>query len=497
MTDLATKPGADEAQPSADAGVDAPPATQPGVDAPTGGGPDGPSYAWAPQEPRPHKSHKPLWIGAAAGAAVVGLVASSFVLIAPGTSVAGVGIGFLTPGAAVDAVQHRLASTVVVLTGEGGDAEVTGADLGASVDARGLVDQAFAEHPMWNVTAWFPASVTAPVFVDAEAADSALRAAVPELYVDPVDATLTFDAATAAYVTTPAEEGVGIDVDAVRTVLQEAFEAGESRVELDTTLAPVTAQTPTYVAESTASQLNRMLDTAGFYVGAERTVPISREVAASWLTVTPGDRGTFDITADEAAIEELVPGLAAAVNRDVVNAKVVTDSSGAVLSDLTAGVTGRALGDTSDVAAEFAAQLSTGNAIYKLPVTETEFATTALERRIEVDLSAQTTYLFENDKVVGSYAISSGLAGTPTFTGSYRVFAHTSMQDMGCFEGAPYCTENVPWITWFNGDQGFHGAYWHNNFGNPMSHGCVNMPIDIAKFVYDWSPVGTEVWVHA
>jgi lipoprotein-anchoring transpeptidase ErfK/SrfK len=487
VTDLATKAGADEAQPPAEAATDAP----------TGGGPDNPTYAWASQEPRPHKSRKPLWIGAAAGVAVVGLFASSLVLIAPGTSVAGVGIGFLTPGAAVDAVQHRLATTTIVLTGEGGDAEVTGADLGASVDARSLVDQAFAEHPMWNVTAWFPASVSAPVFVDAEAADSALRAAAPELYVDPVDATLTYDADTATYVTTPAEEGVGIDVDAVRAALQDAFEAGETRVELDTTLAPVTAQTPTYVAEGAAAQLNGMLSTAGFYVGKERTVPVSREVAASWLTVTPGDRGTFAITADQTAIEKLVPSLAEAVNREVVNATVVTDSGGAVLSDLTAGVTGRALGDTSDVAADFAAQLATGNAAYQLPVTETEFATTALERRIEVDLSAQTTYLFENDKVIASYAISSGLAGTPTFTGSYRVFAHTSMQDMGCFEGAPYCTENVPWITWFNGDQGFHGAYWHNNFGNPMSHGCVNMPINIAKFVYDWSPVGTEVWVHA
>lgn len=487
MTDLATKAGADEAQPPAETATDAP----------VGGGPENPTYAWAPQDPSPRKSRKGLWIGAAAGVAVIGLVASSFVLIAPGTSVAGVGIGFLTPGAAVDAVQHRLATTTIVLTGEGGDAEVTGADLGASVDARSLVDQAFAEHPMWNVTAWFPASVSAPVFIDSEAADSALRAAAPELYVDPVDATLTYDADTTTYVTTPAEEGVGIDVDAVRTALQDAFEAGETRVELDTTLAPVTAQTPTFVAEGAAAQLNRMLETAGFYVGSERTVPVSREVAASWLTVTPGERGTFDIAADQTAIAELVPGLAAAVNRDVVNAKVVTDSAGTVLSDLTAGVSGRALGDTSDVASEFAAQLAAGDAAYELPVKETEFATTAIERRIEVDLSAQTTYLFENDKVIASYAISSGLAGTPTFTGSYRVFAHTAMQDMGCFEGAPYCTENVPWITWFNGDQGFHGAYWHNNFGNPMSHGCVNMPINIAKFVYDWTPVGTEVWVHA
>ena len=51
-------------------------------------------------------------------------------------------------------------------------------------------------------------------------------------------------------------------------------------------------------------------------------------------------------------------------------------------------------------------------------------------------------------------------------------------------------------MSYFNGDEAFHSAYWHNNFGNRMSHGCVNMPIPEAKFVYEWAPIGTEVWVH-
>lgn len=469
---------------------------------PLSGGPGAPVFAWAPAEPQPHKSRKPLWIGLGAGAAAIGLVVASLVLIAPGTSIAGVPVGFLTQAAATEAVQQRLATTTIVLTGEGGDAEVTGADLGASVDASGLAADAFAAHPMWNVTAWFPAPADVPVRIDMETANSALRAVAPELYTDPVDATLAFDATSASFVTTSAELGTGIDVDAVRTALQDAFASGETRVELEATVAPVEATTPTYVAEASAKQLNGILDNAGFYVGAERTVPVDRAVAASWLTVTPGDRGTFQISADESAIEEIVPTLPAAVNREAVNETVITDSAGKVLRDLTDGVSGRLLGDTSDVASEYAAQLGAGNPAYQLPVEETPFVTTTLERRIEVDLSAQTTYLFENDQVIGSYAISSGLAGTPTHTGSYRIFAHVPIQDMGalCYNPAAqnsYCTEDVPWITYFNGDQGFHGTYWHNNFGNPMSHGCVNMPINTAKFVYDWAPTGTEVWVHA
>lgn len=478
MTDVVTDAPADEVQPES-------------------GDPAAPPLAWAPAEPRPRKSRIPMWIGIGAGTAAIALVASSLVLLAPGTSVAGVGVGFLTPGAAIDAVQQRLANTTVVLTGDGGDAVVTGADLGASVDAEALVSAAYAEHPMWNVTAWFPASVEAEVSIDDEVATAALRASAPELYTDPVDATLAFDEETAAYVAEPAEEGAGIDVEAVRVALQEAFQSGQTEVELEPTISPVQADTPTYVADSTADQLNTILASAGFYVGDERVVPVPAAVAQSWLTVTPGDDGTFEISADEAAIEQLVPSLAAKVDRAPVDARVVTDSSGEVLKELTPGVTGRVLGDTSDVASEFAAQLATGDGRFELPVQETAFATAALARRVEVDLSTQTLYMFENEKVIRSFPISSGLSHTPTFQGHFKVFAFVPIQDMGCFPGAEYCTADIPWVAYFNGDQAFHGAYWHNNFGNPMSHGCVNMPISTAKALYDWLEVGTEVWIHA
>lgn len=478
MTDLVTDERVDDAQPNA-------------------GGPDSPTYAWAAAEPRPRKSRKALWIGLGAGAAVVALAASSLILIAPGTAVAGVGVGLLTPGAAIDAVQQRLASTTIVLTGDGGDTVVTGADLGASVDAEGMIEAAYADHPLWNVTSWFPESAVAEVSIDEEAATSALRAGAPQLYTDPVDATLAFDEESGAYVAEAAEEGAGIDVEAVRAALQEAFESGRTRVELTPSIAPVQATTPTYVAESTADQLNTILKTAGFYVGDERVVPVSAAVARSWLTVSPAGDGTFEISADEAAIEKLLPGLAAKVDRAPVNARVVTDSDGEVLQELAPGVTGRVLGDTSDVASEYAAQLATGSARYELPVEVTEFDTAALARRVEVDLGTQTLYMFENEKVVRSFPISSGLSTTPTTQGHFRVFAFVRIQDMGCFPGAEYCTADIPWVAYFNGDQAFHGAYWHNNFGNPMSHGCVNMPISTAKALYDWLAVGTEVWIHA
>lgn len=502
VTDLATKPNADEASDGDAADTVAVPTTDDLAvteDAPTGDGPASPTYAWAPPEPQPKKHRTAMWIGIGAGAAAAAaLVAASLVLIAPGSTVAGVPVGWLTPGAAADAIEQRLAETTIVLAGDGVEAEVTGADLGASVDARALADAAFAEHPMWNPTAWFAGPIDAEVTLDTQAATEALRAAAPDLYTDPVDATLAFDPASATYVVTPAVLGTGIDVAAVQQAVQNAFDAGGMSVEFDVVPAEIEAAIPTPAAEATAGQLNSMLDTVGFYIGEERTVPVDRAVAASWLTITPAPaEGAFEITADAAAIQPVVDGLAAAVNRAPENALVITNSAGRVLRTEAAGQSGRELGDTQSVADDFATQLSSGDASFDLPVNEVPVTTVSLARRIEVDLGDQRAHLFENDNLVGSYVISSGLSDTPTPTGNFTVNGYSRQQSMGCFEGAPYCVRDVPWVTWFAPDIGFHGANsLRSSLGYPQSHGCVNMWDAQAKFIYDWSAMGTEVWVH-
>ena len=462
------------------------------------GDPGATTFAWAPAEPAPKKRRTGLWIGLAAGAALIGLVATSLVLIAPGTSVGGVAVGGLTQGAAIDAVQERLAEMTIVLTGDGGDAELTGADLGATVDATALAETAFAQHPMWNVTQWFSEPIEAVVQFDDVEATRVLRAAAPDLYTDPVDATLAFDAATVSYVTTPGELGTGIDVAAVRETLQTAFATGQTRVEFDPVSAPVQPETPAFVAESTAAGLNRVLDGAGFYLGADRVVPVPREVAASWITVKPDNRGAFDVSIDEAAIQPVVDTIAGIVNVAPINNAVITDSAGKVLREESNGTPGRAVDDTTDFADQYATQLADFDPVFQLPMTEVPFTTVTLARRIEVNLSSQRAFLFENDQVVKELIISSGVSGSATPKGRFTVNGFSKVQSMGCFDGAPYCVRNVPWVTWFAPDVGFHGASsLRSRLGFPQSHGCVNLWDSDAKFVYDWTARGTEVWVHS
>ncbi len=112
---------------------------------------------------------------------------------------------------------------------------------------------------------------------------------------------------------------------------------------------------------------------------------------------------------------------------------------------------------------------------------------------IEVNLSTQTLTAWEGDVAVLSSIISSGVSATPTVTGRFQVYNKLTSQHM---YGPGYSLPGVPSVMYFYGAYAIHGAYWHNNFGNPMSHGCVNMNLGDAAVLFNWAPMGTEVYVH-
>lgn len=454
---------------------------------------------WAPAEPRAKKKRLWLWIGVPVAVVTAGAVAASLVLIAPGTAVAGVPVGLLTAGAATDAIDQRLAETTLVI-GEGGPT-ISAADLGATIDADKLAESAFSERPMWNLAQWNGEPLDTTVAIDPIKAEAVLRAALPDAYVEPLGATVAFDGAS--FVVTPAVDGTGVDLDALTASLHDAFIAGQTSATVEVTETDVPAAATTAAAQTTADSANAMLANAGFYVGDERTVPVDAATAASWLTIAADDEGAFAITADAAKIQPVVDTLAPLVNQAPANGTVITNSDGAVLRTTVAGQDGRTLGDTSNVAQDFATQLETGNAAYALPVEVVPTVTTTLQRLLEVDLGEQRVYLKENGNVVDSWAISSGESRSPTVPGRYRVNSHYDVQTMSSGAGKngtgywDYEVPNIQWIMYFNGSQAFHGVYWHNNFGTPMSHGCVGMPNSRAKQIYDWSPNGTDVYIHS
>ena len=135
--------------------------------------------------------------------------------------------------------------------------------------------------------------------------------------------------------------------------------------------------------------------------------------------------------------------------------------------------------------AELFADVEIGPEGYPLyPVIPTE------GKWISVDLDHQRTFAWEGNKLIKSFLISSGKARTPTVTGVFRIWGKIAAQRMeggSRAAGDYYNLPNVQWVQYFYQDYSFHGTYWHNNFGTPMSHGCVNMTNADAKWLYDWA----------
>jgi lipoprotein-anchoring transpeptidase ErfK/SrfK len=132
-------------------------------------------------------------------------------------------------------------------------------------------------------------------------------------------------------------------------------------------------------------------------------------------------------------------------------------------------------------------------AVIAAPLTSSAKA----QKTIVVSISHQMLWAYKGDQVVLSSYVSTGRAGFDTPVGSFSVLSKLPSQSMeGVIGGEYYNVPDVPDVMYFtNEGHALHGTYWHNNFGTPMSHGCVNLPMDVAAWLYDWAPVGTPVLI--
>ncbi|MCB0195835.1 MAG: L,D-transpeptidase [Anaerolineae bacterium] len=106
------------------------------------------------------------------------------------------------------------------------------------------------------------------------------------------------------------------------------------------------------------------------------------------------------------------------------------------------------------------------------------------EKWIDVDISEQRVTAWEGNVPVLSFVSSTGLPDTPTVTGKFNIYWKLESTVM---IGEDYYLPEVPYTMYFYGGYALHGAYWHNNFGQPMSHGCVNLSSDNAKQIFEWA----------
>jgi hypothetical protein len=120
------------------------------------------------------------------------------------------------------------------------------------------------------------------------------------------------------------------------------------------------------------------------------------------------------------------------------------------------------------------------------PIERPETVTT--EKWVAIDLYEQNLVVYEGDRAIFATLVSTGLPRWPTYEGTFNIYFRKTREHMTW--GTPgddyYFLEEVPWTMFFDEGRALHGAYWHDGLGYRRSHGCVNMSITDAHWLYMW-----------
>lgn len=229
--------------------------------------------------------------------------------------------------------------------------------------------------------------------------------------------------------------------------------------------------------------------------GDDEVFTIQPQVLSKWISVTETEKGwrlALQRDSTEEYLTELLAGLGKAAKPEQRYESVSPSKA------IVEGEDGRAV--AMDRLLDLLSQqwLQKRKTEIEIPFQVVQHETEYLEvtaprsegKVLYTDLDKQTMFAFE-DGVLQYYTLmSSGKPWTPTVPGEFKVYTKVRRQVMS---GPGYYLPNVEWVMYYNGDYGIHSAYWHNNFGHPMSHGCSNLPTEAAQWMYEFAEVGTPV----
>ncbi|MBK6885740.1 MAG: L,D-transpeptidase family protein [Tetrasphaera sp.] len=436
----------------------------------------------------------------------------------PGSTVAGLSVAGMTQPEIAAAVRAKAASVVVSLDTPDGRRAVPLADLGATIDVDATVDRVFDANRRWTgyAKALIEHRAVDPVATTNQSTYAALTAGLQARSGHPAtDATVTLGRDRATFTVTPAVTGEALDTSRLPEVVAQAVRSLTSASATLTLVERVPAVTTTQ-AQAIADQANALVRAGAAVTDGNRKVTASAGRKASWVTIPLTDGRPGAPVVDAAKVSTWVASRAKEFAVAPQQGLRYVTSAGAVLRVLTPATNGRKVTNTPAVAAKLIAGLQSGTAttgrfttaVVPAAWTERRVAKGAEnlaypaadgEKWIDVNLSRHTMTAYVGATVaLGPVLMVNGAPATPTDVGLFHIYLKNPLMTMRGHnaDGTTYETPDVPWSSFFNGGEALHGAYWRETFGYAASHGCVNLPIPTAKWIYDWAPIGTPVASH-
>ena len=440
----------------------------------------------------------------------------------PGTSVAGTSVAGMTRDQVVSTVNQRADATNVTLTVEGKTTKASLNEAGISVDADETADAAMkgsTSFPAFVSALFSERDIEPVVTVSDESIKKLAASANSTLTSEMKDASVIVAQDGQSFTVTPAQMGNGVSAEDVAAAVKQAG-ATLTSVTQDVSVHQMEPSITTENAQAAAEKANALLETNIEISDGIDTFSAERSDKVQWVEFLTKDDGSLDTPSiSTVKVADWVNALAATTDVKPQNRVDNVDSSGNVLTVAREGKKGLKTNNTEQVTKDIIAAMTDGKAYEGLfhyddvePGSETKqvaegtenlvYQAAEGEKWVDISLSDNSVTAYIGGKVAGGpFYMVPGAPETPTVVGTFHVYLKYDVQTMRGenADGTKYETEGVPWVTYFSGGYAMHGAPWRSSFGwsgYGGSHGCVNMPVDAAKFIYDWTDMGDTVVVH-
>ena len=435
----------------------------------------------------------------------------------PGTTVAGTDVSGKSREQVVAAIENRAKSAKVDISGDV-TASASLADLGTTVDAQATADAVMARGDSLGEKLQALVSkgeVPVVTTTNTTTVSSYATSLIPEDRAKARNATVVLSEDGTTFSTTSASNGASLDVNALEQAAQKAATSlGSSSVSLTMTDA---------APKVSDDEAQKVADKANNWVSQDVTITLDEESytaentdKASWIKVTNSAESAPTIAVDPAKVSQWVQAQAEEAKVEPVTGQRNVNASGKVVSTPTEAKDGKTVNNADTVAKSITESFGSDKAYtgtFETTAVKAEWKERTIaagaenlpyqaapgEKWVDLNLSNKTVTAYEGATVVhGPVSIVDGAAETPTVTGTYKVYLQYESQTMRGenADGSPYVAEDVPWVSYFYSGYAFHGAGWRSSFGYSGSHGCVNMPVSEAQWIYNWVDTNTVVQSH-
>ena len=437
----------------------------------------------------------------------------------PGTTVAGTDVSGKSRQEIVATIEERAKNTKVGVSGDV-TASASLTDLGTTVDAQATADAVMARgdtlgEKLRALVSQGKSEVPVVSTTDKTKVSGYATSLIPEDRAKARNATVILSEDGTTFTTTSSAKGSSLDANALAQAAQKAATSLDS--------SSISLKITDAAPKVSDSDAQKVADKANGWVSQDVTITMGEDSytaentdKASWIKITNSTESAPTIAVDSSKVSQWVKAKAEEASSEPVTGERNVNASGQVVSTPTEAKDGKTVNNADAVATSITQSLGSNKAYsgsFEATTVKAEWKERTIangaeklpyqaapgEKWVDLNLSNKTVTAYEGATVVhGPVSIVDGAAETPTVTGTYKVYLQYESQTMRGenADGSPYVAEDVPWVSYFYSGYAFHGAGWRSSFGYSGSHGCVNMPVSEAQWIYNWVDTNTVVQSH-